>query len=152
MPQTVFVINGPNLNLLGLREPNVYGRDTLDDVRMRVERRAADLGLVADFRQSNSEGELVGWVQEARSGAAGIIINPAAYTHTSIALLDALLAADKPCIEVHLSNIHSREDFRRHSYISRAASGVICGLGLFGYELALQALAEIIRKKAQADV
>jgi len=142
----VFVLNGPNLNMLGTREPEVYGRDTLDDIRMRTEARAATLGLAVDFRQTNKEGEMVDWVQEARTAASGLIVNAGAYTHTSIALLDALQAAEVPVIEVHLSNIFRREAYRQHSYVSLGAQGVICGLGAKGYELALDGLAHILAK------
>ena len=138
----VYILNGPNLNLLGKREPHLYGRETLADVHARLEARATALGLAIDFRQTNHEGLLVDWIQEARDKAAAIIINPAALTHTSVALLDALVAAELPVIEVHLTNIHRREPFRHHSYVSSAATGVICGLGTKGYELALDALAE----------
>lgn len=138
---TVYVLNGPNLNLLGHRQPEIYGRETLADIHSRLERRARELGLTVDFRQSNHEGELVDWIQEARAKGSGIIINAGAYSHTSIAILDALLAADLPVIEVHLSNIYKREPFRHKSYISAAALGIICGLGPKGYELALDALA-----------
>jgi len=141
---TVFVLNGPNLNLLGVREPSIYGRDTLGDVEERCTARAAALGLEIDFRQSNHEGQLVDWIQEARESADGIILNAGALTHTSIALLDALSAADLPIIEVHLSNIFRRESFRHHSYVSLAANGVICGLGAQGYELALDAIARLV--------
>ncbi len=142
MPKPVFVLNGPNLNLLGEREPEIYGHETLDDIRRRLEDRAGRKGLAVDFRQSNREGELVDWIQEARTGASGIIINPAGYGHTSVAILDALLAAtDIPCIEVHLSNMYKREPFRRKSMVSRAATGIICGLGSLGYDLALEAMA-----------
>jgi 3-dehydroquinate dehydratase II len=145
MAKPIFVINGPNLNLLGVREPAVYGRDTLDDVRRRVEARATLHGLAVDFRQSNHEGELITWVQEARTSASGIIINAGGYTHTSIALLDALQASERPAIEVHLSNIFRREDFRHHSFISLGCKGVICGLGARGYELAIEAMADLIK-------
>lgn len=145
MPKPIYVLNGPNLNLLGQREPEVYGHATLDDVRDRVSARAAELGLKIDFRQSNTEGEIVDWIQEARAKAAGLIINAGAYTHTSVAILDALLATDIPCVEVHLSNIFQREEFRHHSYISAACIGVICGFGVKGYELAVEALAETLR-------
>jgi 3-dehydroquinate dehydratase II len=141
MPKPIYVLNGPNLNLLGSREPEVYGRETLDDIRVRCEQKAASLGFPLDFRQSNHEGELVAWVQEARMTAAGLIINGGAFTHTSIAILDALLACEIPSVEVHLSNIFTREPFRHHSYISRAVRGVICGLGPQGYEFAIEALA-----------
>lgn len=144
MPKTVFVLNGPNLNLLGTREPEIYGRDTLDDVRKRAEARAAQLGLAISFRQSNHEGELIDWIQEARSEASGIILNAGAFTHTSVGILDALQASQLPVIEVHLSNIFRRESFRHHSYVSLAAKGVICGLGVQGYELALDAMAKLV--------
>ncbi|MHB1219021.1 MAG: type II 3-dehydroquinate dehydratase [Alphaproteobacteria bacterium] len=146
---TVVVLNGPNLNMLGKREPNIYGRDTLADVEKTCRAHAKTLGLALDFRQSNHEGELVGWIQEARGKAAGIVINAAALTHTSVALLDALQAAEVPTIEVHLTNIYRREPFRHHSYISRAAVGVICGLGPRGYLMALDALAGTIKAKGK---
>ena len=143
MAKPVFVLNGPNLNMLGQREPEVYGRETLDDVRKRVETRAAKLGLTVDFRQSNTEGEIIGWIQEARAAASGIILNAGSLTHSSIGILDALNAAELPVIEVHLSNIFRREEFRHRSYVSLAAKGVICGLGAQGYELALDAMANL---------
>ena len=117
MAKPIYVLNGPNLNLLGKREPDIYGRETLDEVRQRTESRAEQFGLQVDFRQSNEEGELVDWIQEARVKGGGVIINAGAYTHTSVAMLDALLAVDIPCVEVHLSNIFRREEFRHHSYI-----------------------------------
>jgi 3-dehydroquinate dehydratase-2 len=138
----VLILNGPNLNMLGTREPEIYGAATLADIEAACRERAAALGLEADCRQSNSEGELVGWIQKARAAAGGVIINPGAYTHTSVAILDALLGAGLPVIEVHLSNIHRREDFRHHSYVSKAAEGVICGFGASGYLMALAAMAE----------
>ena len=141
MAKPIYVLNGPNLNLLGSREPEVYGKETLEDVRARCERKAAALGFSIDFRQSNHEGELVAWIQEARNGAAGLIVNAGAFTHTSIAMLDALLACPVPSVEVHLSNIFTREPFRHHSYISKAVMGVICGFGAQSYELAIEALA-----------
>lgn len=141
MAKPIYVLNGPNLNLLGTREPEVYGRETLRDLQTRCEAKAAALGFALDFRQSNHEGELVAWIQEARSEAAGLIVNAGALTHTSIAMLDALLACPVPAVEVHLSNIFTREPFRHHSYISKAAKGVICGFGALGYELAIEALA-----------
>ncbi len=147
MPVTiplVAVLNGPNLNMLGLREPHVYGSATLDDVEQLCADTAESLNLAVDCRQTNIEGELITWVQEARNRAAGIIINPGGYTHTSIALMDALAAVDLPVIEVHISNIHRREEFRRRSYVSRVASGVICGLGIRGYALALTAMADLL--------
>ena len=136
--------------MLGVRETAIYGTDTLADIKGKCARRAKKLGLAVDFRQSNLEGELVTWVQEARTGADGIIINPGAYGHTSIALLDALRIADKPVIELHLSNIHRRESFRHHTYTSQAATGVICGLGAHGYELAVDAMAALTSKKDRA--
>lgn len=147
----ILVLNGPNLNMLGTREPAVYGSDTLDDIRKLAEARAAALGLSIDFRQSNSEGELVTWVQGARTAAAGIIVNAGAYTHTSVALLDALQAAELPVIEVHLSNIFRREAFRHHSYVSLGADGVICGLGAKGYELAVEGMSNILMKKSRGS-
>lgn len=137
----VYILNGPNLNLLGQREPHIYGTETLADVKARLERHAHGLGLGIDFRQSNHEGVIIDWIQEARANAAAIVINPAGYTHSSVAIMDALLAVDIPVVEVHLSNIHKREPFRHHSYVSRAALGIICGFGAKGYELALDALA-----------
>ncbi len=150
MSKPIFVLNGPNLNLLGVREPQVYGTDTLDDVKRRSEDRAKSHGLACDFRQSNHEGDLVDWIQEARSGAQGIIINPAAYTHTSVAILDALTAAERPVIELHLSNIHKRESFRHQSYVSKAATGIICGFGAAGYELAIDAMAGLLNRAGAA--
>ncbi|GLR65594.1 3-dehydroquinate dehydratase [Acidocella aquatica] len=142
----IFVLNGPNLNLLGTREPEVYGTGTLDDLETLCAETAEGLGIAVDIRQSNLEGELISWVHEARARAAGLIINPAGYSHTSVALMDAILALDIPVIEVHLSNIHKRESFRHHSYVSRAADGVICGLGFAGYRLALIALSDILEE------
>ena len=144
MAKPIYVLNGPNLNMLGLREPAVYGRESLADVEARAQGRAKALGLQIDFRQSNDEGKLVDWIQEARDKAQGIIINPGAYSHTSIAILDALQAAELPAIEVHLSNIFRREPYRHHSYVSQAVKGVICGLGAKGYELALEAMADTL--------
>ncbi|GAB5503285.1 type II 3-dehydroquinate dehydratase [Pyruvatibacter sp.] len=143
MTATIFVLNGPNLNMLGQREPEIYGTDTLADVKKRCVTKAAALGLEIDFRQSNHEGELVSWLQEARDAASGVVLNAAGYTHTSVAIRDAVLACEKPVIEVHLSNPYSREEFRQHSFISDVAAGVICGLAGKGYELALDALADI---------
>lgn len=140
----VFVLNGPNLNLLGLREPAIYGAATLKDVEARCRDHASGLGMSIDFRQSNVEGELVTWIHEARDKASGIAINAGAYTHTSVALHDALKAADLPSVEVHLSNVHKREAFRHHSFIAPAVNGVICGFGVESYVLALSALHSII--------
>ena len=143
----VLILNGPNLNMLGLREPAIYGRTSLADIEDDCAERGRALGLDVECRQSNSEGELVGWIQEARSAHDAIIINPGAYSHTSIALLDALQVADLPVIEVHLSNIHRREPFRHLSYVSKAATGVICGFGPVGYSLALEAAADILNSQ-----
>ena len=140
----VYVLNGPNLNLLGSREPEVYGRATLSDIEKAVKARAKSHGLKVVFRQSNHEGMLVDWIQEARLKGAGVIINPGAYSHTSIAILDAFKALDKPIIEVHLSNPHQREGFRHRSYVSAVAKGVIAGLGSTGYLLAIDAMAELV--------
>jgi len=140
----VLVLNGPNLNLLGEREPATYGRTTLADIEKSCRRHAKGLGLAVDFRQSNHEGELVTWIQEARRVNAAIIINAGAYSHTSIAILDALQAFERPILEVHLSNIFRREPFRHHSHVSTVAQGVICGLGATGYLLALSAVAELL--------
>lgn len=148
MPKPIYILNGPNLNLLGSREPQVYGHLTLADIEQRATARAAQSGLSIVFRQSNHEGEIVGWIQEARTAASAIVLNAGAYTHTSIAILDALQASDLPIVEVHLSNIFRRESYRHHSYVSQAAKGVICGLGAKGYELALEALAEILEVQA----
>ncbi|OUI78650.1 3-dehydroquinate dehydratase [Commensalibacter intestini] len=140
----VYVLNGPNLNMLGMRQPKIYGSATLDDVEQICIQNAEHLEIAIDFRQTNDEGELVSWIQECRGKAKGIIINAGAYSHTSIATLDALLSVDLPVIEVHISNIYRRESFRHHSYVSHAATGVICGLGLQGYALALAAMADLI--------
>jgi 3-dehydroquinate dehydratase-2 len=144
MTQSILVLNGPNLNLLGERQPGIYGTQTLAEIEEACRSRAADLGFKVEFRQSNSEGELVGWIQEARNGFAALIINAGAYTHTSVALLDALLACGLPVIEVHLSNIYKRDSFRRESYISKAAQGMICGFGGRGYRMALEAAQGIL--------
>jgi 3-dehydroquinate dehydratase II len=136
----ILILNGPNLNLLGTREPEVYGTETLADIQSLCEREGKALGMSVDFRQSNHEGELVEWIHEAQKGVDGIIINAGAYSHTSVAILDALQALKIPVVEVHLSNIYKREEFRHHSFVSAAAKGVICGLGSKGYVLALHAL------------
>ena len=146
----ILVVNGPNLNMLGVREPAVYGRDKLADIEKLCRKAGRELGLVIDFRQSNHEGEIVGWIQEARGSCAGIVINAGAYTHTSVAILDALQLTELPVIEVHLSNIFRREEFRHHSYVSLAARAVICGLGPSGYRLALEAMAEILQTTKDA--
>jgi len=148
MTKTVYVLNGPNLNLLGTREPQIYGHATLGDVEKLCRAAAKQHGLAVVFRQSNHEGEIVDWIQEARAKkAVGLIINPAGYTTTSIAILDALLTMEAPVIEVHISNIHAREHFRRRSYISQAARAVICGCGINGYALAISGLADMIAVK-----
>ena len=144
MTRRILILNGPNLNLLGRREPETYGRTTLAEIEGRCLEHAVRLGLEAECRQSNSEGELVTWVQEVPGRFAGLILNAGAYSHTSIALLDALRALEEPLIEVHLSNIYRRETFRQHSYVSLAATGIICGLGARGYLLALDALADLL--------
>jgi len=144
---TVHILNGPNLNLLGSREPEVYGATTLDDIKSLCEKTGETVGLAVEFRQSNDEGALVSWIQEAGSSSSGLIINAAGYTHTSVAIMDALLAVSVPVIEVHLSNIYKREEFRHHSYISRAAQGVICGFGAHGYKLALTAMSELLQSE-----
>ncbi len=140
--QSILVVNGPNLNMLGVREPGIYGTATLESIETLCWDSAKSHGLSIEFFQSNHEGELIEAIQNARTTQAGIIINPAGYTHTSVALADALAAVDLPIIEVHLSNIHRREEFRSHSYVSKVADGVICGLGAAGYTLAIKALAE----------
>jgi 3-dehydroquinate dehydratase-2 len=148
MAATVWVLNGPNLNLLGKRQPEIYGRESLADIEAACRALAAELGLGLVFRQSNHEGVLVDWIQEARETAQGLIINPAGYTTTSIAILDALLTCPFPIVEVHLSNIHKREPFRQHSYVSLAATGVIAGCGAHGYLLALRHLARLLETRS----
>ncbi|MBD3848307.1 type II 3-dehydroquinate dehydratase [Bosea sp. SSUT16] len=143
--RTIFILNGPNLNLLGQREPEIYGRTTLDEIRGWCETDANELGLAIDFRQSNFEGEIIEAIHAARKDAAGIIINPAGYTFTSIAILDALKMFDRPKIELHISNIHQREAIYHNSLVSKTATAVIAGLGAYGYRLALRAMAELTR-------
>lgn len=145
MSKPIYVLSGPNLNLLGAREPEIYGRETLEDVRQRCEARAKVLGRELVFRQSNHEGELIDWIQEAREKGCAIVINPAGYGHTSIAILDALKAAELPVVECHLSNPAAREEFRRHTYVSLAATGVVSGFGAASYELAVEAAAGLAR-------
>jgi 3-dehydroquinate dehydratase-2 len=142
--QPILVLNGPNLNLLGQRQPEIYGRETLADVEAALARLAAELGVAVACHQSNHEGQLVDWIQEARKDAAGIIINPGAYSHTSVAILDALNAFEGPVLEVHISNIHKREAFRHHSFVSSRADGVIAGFGTEGYLLALRRMAGLL--------
>ena len=146
---TILVLHGPNLNMLGTREPEVYGRTTLAQIESACVARGRELGLAVECRQSNHEGELVTWVQEARNGHQGIVLNAGALTHTSIALLDALQAVGLPLVEVHLSNIYRRESFRHHSYISRAATGTICGFGSQSYLLALEAMAGLLKTEEE---
>lgn len=141
----ILILNGPNLNLLGTREPEIYGSTTLDDIRNQCEHHASGLSITLDFKQSNHEGELVDWIQSVREGYAGLILNAGAFTHTSIAIHDALLALSQPIIEVHLSNIFRREEFRHHSYVSKPARGVICGFGSFGYLMALDAMMQCLK-------
>ena len=141
----ISILNGPNLNMLGTRQPELYGYETLSDMEDLCRAHAIGLGLQVEFRQSNHEGDLVTWIQEARGRAAGLVINAGAYTHTSVAILDALLAAEVPAVEVHLSNIHQRDSFRHHSYVAKAAKGMICGFGSQGYVFALDALARLIK-------
>ena len=142
----VMILNGPNLNLLGVREPHIYGTTTLEEIRQNCEREAEKLGLTIAFHQSNHEGELVDLIQSARKEADAIVINPAAYSFTSVAMVDAIKAFDGPVLEVHISNIHARDELHRHSKISHAARAVICGLGPYGYVAALRALAEMPKK------
>jgi 3-dehydroquinate dehydratase-2 len=151
MAKTIYVLNGPNLNLLGTREPQTYGSATLADAEALTRAAADKAGLSVEFRQSNHEGVLIDWIHEARAGkAVGLVINPGGYTHTSIALLDAILASDMPTVEIHVSNIHARESFRGHSYVSKGAKAVICGFGIQGYALAVTGLASMIEAPRKA--
>ena len=150
MSRLVYVLNGPNLNLLGKREPAIYGSETLADVEAECRKVAEELALEIRFHQSNREYEIIDWIHEARETAGGIVINPAAFTHTSVAILDALYAFEAPIIEVHISNVHKREAFRHHSYVSSVASGVIAGFGTQGYQLALRRLARLIDERAKS--
>jgi 3-dehydroquinate dehydratase-2 len=143
----ILILNGPNLNLLGTREPHMYGTTTLADVERMCQARAKQRGLAISFRQSNSESQLVEWIQDGINGADGIIINPAAYTHTSVAILDALNMVKAPIIELHISNPHRREPFRHHSYVTFAATALICGLGVNGYPIAVEAMADLIEAR-----
>jgi 3-dehydroquinate dehydratase-2 len=145
MTKPILVLNGPNLNMLGTREPEIYGPATLRDVEVLCAKTAADLGLTAECKQSNHEGELVTWIQEARTAHSAIIINAGGLSHTSVALLDALSAAGLPVFEVHISNIYAREPFRHTSLLSKTAKGVICGLGIDGYAYAVQAAAKLVK-------
>ena len=148
---TIFVLNGPNLNLLGLREPEIYGAETLASIEKLCAARGKTLGYTIDFRQTNMEGELVTWIHEAREKAAGIVINAGAYTHTSVALHDAIKAVGLPAIEVHLSNIYKRESFRHHSFLSPVCHGVICGFGPQSYELGLEGLSSLLKSKGSQN-
>jgi 3-dehydroquinate dehydratase-2 len=145
MTHVILVLNGPNLNMLGTREPATYGYETLADVADLCERTAASHGLQIEFRQTNHEGELIDWIHQSRGRCGGIVINPAAWTHTSVAIRDALIAAELPVIEVHLSNVYKREEFRHHSFVSAVAVGVICGMGTHGYRLALEHFAHLLK-------
>jgi len=144
MPSLIRILNGPNLNLLGQREPEIYGHATLADVERACRALGSDLGLDVSFDQTNHEGQIVDWVQESRGVAAGIIINPAALTHTSVAVLDALTMFDGPVIELHISQVHKRESFRQHSYVSQRADAVMAGFGVHGYVLALRHMAHLL--------
>ena len=148
MSKPILILNGPNLNLLGTREPEIYGATTLDQVEDMCRKEASTHGFDISFHQSNSEAEIIGWIQGSISGAAGIIINPAAFTHTSVAILDALKLVSCPVIELHISNPHAREEFRHKSFVSLAATGSICGLGVDGYKLAVQAMANLLDPSA----
>ena len=145
MNPVIFVLNGPNLNLLGKRQPDIYGSETLADVEADCRRVAGEIGLAVDFRQTNAESELIDWIHEARDKAAGIVINPAAFTHTSVAVRDALAACECPILEVHISNIHRREEFRHHSFVSGVVTGVVCGFGTQGYGFALQRIGQLVK-------
>jgi len=147
MTSTVLILNGPNLNLLGKRQPHIYGHETLADIEAQCRALGDELGLTIEFKQSNAEHQLIDWIHEARESAAGIIINPAAFTHSSIAILDALSACEFPILEVHISNVHKREAFRHHSYVSLIATGVIAGFGVQGYTLALRHMAHLLARK-----
>jgi 3-dehydroquinate dehydratase-2 len=147
MSRLVYVLNGPNLNLLGKRQPHIYGHETMADVEAECRRVAGELTLDIRFHQSNAESQIIDWIHAARETAGGIVINPAAFTHTSVAILDALNAFDAPVFEVHISNVHKREHFRHHSYVSLRADGVIAGFGTEGYTLALRRLAKLIDEK-----
>jgi 3-dehydroquinate dehydratase-2 len=144
MNQKILVINGPNLNLLGIREKDKYGKNSLEEIKNKCESHSKKIGLQVEFKQSNVEGEIVNFIQESRETHQGIIINAGGYTHTSVAILDALLAVKKPTIELHITNIYKREDFRHKSLISKVADGIICGLGVDGYVMALDGIKKII--------
>ncbi|UVJ43401.1 type II 3-dehydroquinate dehydratase [Pseudomonas sp. LS1212] len=147
MSRTVLVLNGPNLNMLGTREPTTYGHDTLADISNLCRQTADELELTLEFRQTNHEGELIDWIHQARTRCAAIVINPAAWTHTSVAIRDALVASELPVIEVHISNVHAREAFRHHSFVSAIAVAVLCGFGVQGYRMALQHVSYLLNGK-----
>ena len=147
----VYVLNGPNLNLLGRREPQIYGSVTLPQIEERLREHSATVGVALTFRQSNHEGELVGWIQEAGAAGAGVLINAAAYTHTSVALRDAIAGSGVAAVEIHLSNVYARESFRHHSFIAPVCVGVICGFGPAGYQLGLDALVPVLRERVKAS-
>lgn len=149
MPSSILLVNGPNLNTLGMREPHIYGHETLADIEARCQKTAKSLGLVLECFQSNHEGKIIDKIQEAVKNHQGIIINGGAFTHTSIAIMDALLLMKGPVIEVHISNLFKRESFRHESYITKAARGMICGLGSIGYLLALEAMADMLKEKSE---
>lgn len=150
MANTIFVLNGPNLNLLGKRQPQIYGHETLADVEADCRVLAESLGHDIRFRQSNAEHQIIDWIHEAREAAVGIVINPAAFTHTSVAILDALNTFEGPVIEVHISNVHKRESFRHHSYVSLRADGVIAGCGTLGYQLGIRRVADVVASARKA--
>ncbi|SEE28019.1 type II 3-dehydroquinate dehydratase [Pseudomonas coleopterorum] len=147
MSQIILVLNGPNLNMLGLREPAVYGHETLADVEAMAVQSGQELGLSIECRQTNHEGQMIDWIHQARQRVAGIVINPGAWTHTSIAIHDALIACEVPVLEVHISNVHRREEFRHHSFVSKVAVGVIAGFGTHGYKLAISHFAKLLNAK-----
>jgi 3-dehydroquinate dehydratase-2 len=149
MPKTIYVLNGPNLNSLGTREPEKYGHATLADVEKLCREAGKRFDLAVEFRQSNHEGELIDWIHEAKKKAVGIVINPAGYSHTSVAILDAISAVQLPTVEVHITNIHQREEFRHHSYVSKGAKAVLCGFGITGYALAIEGLAALVGVKSK---
>ena len=149
MPLQILIINGPNLNMLGVRQPTIYGHSSLKDVKLLCEKEARALGLLVDFRQSNLEGELVGWIQDAQASVNGLLLNAGALTHSSIAVFDALASVQIPAVEIHMSNIHRREKFREISYVSLFATGMVCGFGSYSYVLGLRAIYNILTSRQQ---
>ena len=149
MTKIVYVLNGPNLNLLGKRQPHIYGYETLADVEVSCQKVADEFGFEIRFLQSNHEGQIIDWIQEARESASGIVMNPAAYTHTSVAILDALNTCEFPIFEVHISNVHQREAFRHHSYVTLRANGVMAGFGTEGYALALRRMGNLLAAESK---